>query len=134
MIEHLASQVNGNPALVRRGCHVSIEFMIEIGDRAHHVVVDRGRIARIDDGPFIMRAWSFAIRAPEAVWRKFWQPHPPPGFQDIFAMNRFGHCRIEGDLGVLLSNLRYVKDVLAAPRRKSGDELARIGDGGNADG
>lgn len=118
MIEQLASLVNENPAVVRRGRNLSAEFMIEIGDVAHHVVIDRGRIAHVESGPFIMRHWSFAIRATESAWAKFWQPFPEPGFQDIFAMNRFGHCRIEGDVDLLLANLRYVKDVLAAPRGK----------------
>ena len=50
-------------------------------------------------------------------FRRFWQPVPVPGYHDILAMTRFGHAKIEGDLQPLLANLRYVKDVLAAPRR-----------------
>jgi hypothetical protein len=117
MLESLASRVNANPALVRRGKALTASFLIGIGDRGFHVAVDRGRITEIEEGPFIMRGWSFAIRASEAVWEKFWAPYPEPGFQDIFAMNRFGHCVVEGDMNLLLSNLRYVKDVLAIPRR-----------------
>jgi hypothetical protein len=117
MLEALASRVNGNPALVRRGRSMTASFLIEIGDRGFHVAVDRGRIAGIDEGPFIMRGWSFAIRAPETAWEKFREPFPDPGFHDIFAMNRFGHCVVEGDVTVLLSHLRYVKDVLATLRR-----------------
>ena len=96
---------------------MSASFLIEIGERSFHIAVDQGLITGIEEGPFIMRGWSFAIRAPKAVWEKFWAPYPEPGFQDIFAMNRFGHCVVEGDVNVLLSNLRYVKDVLATPRR-----------------
>jgi hypothetical protein len=117
MLETLASKVNANPALVRRGKNMSASFLIGIGDRGFHVSVESGRITGIEEGPFIMRGWNFAIRAPEAVWEKFWAPYPDPGFQDIFAMNRFGHCSVEGDTTVLLSHLRYVKDVLAIPRR-----------------
>lgn len=117
MLENLASQVNANPALVRRGRAMSASFLIEIGERGFHVAVDRGRIISVEEGPFIMRGWSFAIRASEEVWDKFWAPYPDPGFQDIFAMNRFGHCVVEGDVTVLMSHLRYVKDVLAIPRR-----------------
>jgi hypothetical protein len=118
MLETLADQVNSNPALVRRGGAMSASFLIEIGARGFHVSVDRGRITGVEEGPFIMRGWNFAIRAPEAVWEKFWEPFPDPGFQDIFAMNRFGHCVVEGDVDVLMANLRYVKDVLVIPRRK----------------
>jgi hypothetical protein len=42
---------------------------------------------------------------------------PRAGYHDLFALTRFGHARIEGDLQPLMANLRYVKDVLAAPRR-----------------
>jgi hypothetical protein len=119
MLDNLASQVNANPALVRRGRAMSASFLIEIGERGFHVAVDKGRITSVEEGPFIMRGWSFAIRASEEVWGKFWAPYPDPGFQDIFAMNRFGHCKVEGDVNVLMSHLRYVKDVLAVPRRAS---------------
>jgi hypothetical protein len=33
-------------------------------------------------------------------------------------MKKLGVARIEGDLTPLMANLRYVKDVVAAPRRK----------------
>jgi hypothetical protein len=117
MLETLAARVNENSALIRRGGFMSGAFLIEIGDRGFHVSVDRGRITNVEEGPFIMRGWSFAIRAPESAWRKFWEPFPEPGFHDIFAMNRFGHCTVEGDVDKLLSHLRYVKDVLAVLRR-----------------
>ena len=94
-------------------------FLIEVGTHEFYVTVARGRISAIDTGVLRMRGWSFAIRAPEEAWRTFWQACPPPGYHDIFAMSRFGHCCLEGDLGVLLSNLRYVKEVLAIPRRKA---------------
>ena len=34
-------------------------------------------------------------------------------------MAKLGHARIEGDLLPLMANLRYIKDVLEAPRRRS---------------
>ena len=41
---------------------------------------------------------------------------PEVGFSDIFAMARFDHMRIEGDVGPLLQHLRFIKEVLALPR------------------
>jgi hypothetical protein len=34
-------------------------------------------------------------------------------------MAKAGHARIEGDLRPLMQNLRFIKDVLAAPRGKA---------------
>jgi hypothetical protein len=66
-----------------------------------------------------MRAWTFAVRASESAWTKFWEPMPAAGFHDIFAMAKGGHATVEGDLLPLMANLRYIKDVLAAPRRSA---------------
>jgi hypothetical protein len=66
-----------------------------------------------------MRSWTFALRASEEAWRRFWEPVPAPGYHDLFAMKKLGVARIEGDLIPLMANLRYVKDVVAAPRRKT---------------
>jgi hypothetical protein len=79
--------------------------------------VEQGRIASVTLGPALMRPWRFAIRAAEEAWREFWQPVPRAGYHDLFALTRFGRARIEGDLQPLMANLRYIKDVLAAPRR-----------------
>jgi len=64
-----------------------------------------------------MRSWTFALRASPETWQRFWEPTPAPGYHDLFAMKRLGVARIEGDLVPLMANLRYVKDVVAAPRR-----------------
>ena len=119
MFDTLAHSVNNDTFLVRLGCRMTATFLVQVGTREFFVTVDRGRISAIDEGQFRMRGWSFAVRATEEVWRTFWLACPPPGYHDIFAMSRFGHCRLEGDLSVLLSNLRYVKEVLAIPRRKA---------------
>jgi hypothetical protein len=81
------------------------------------VRVTEGRIAAVERGPFLMRSWSFALRAAAETWERFWEPVPGPGYHDLFAMKKLGVARIEGDLAPLMANLRYVKDVLAAPRR-----------------
>ena len=43
-------------------------------------------------------------------------PHPPPGFTDIFALQRKKLLRMEGNLQPLMANLLYFKDVLASLR------------------
>jgi hypothetical protein len=43
---------------------------------------------------------------------------PEPGYHDLFAMKKLGVARVEGDLVPLMANLRYVKDVVTAPRAR----------------
>jgi hypothetical protein len=119
-IEALPDLVNGSEALVRRGRFLTTTFLIGVGDADYLVKVVEGRIASVERGPFLMRPWSFALRAPAAAWERFWEPAPPPGYHDLFAMKKLGVASVEGDLVPLMANLRYVKDVIAAPRRAPG--------------
>jgi hypothetical protein len=113
----LPDLVNADAALVRRGRYLTVTFLVEAGDTEYLVRVTEGRIVAVEPGPFLMRSWTFALRASDEAWRRFWEPVPGPGYHDLFAMKKLGVARIEGDLVPLMANLRYVKDVLAAPRR-----------------
>ena len=109
--------VNGDAELVRRGRYLTATFLVEAGDAEFLVRVEEGRLAAVEPGPFLMRSWTFALRASAEAWERFWAPTPAPGYHDLFAMKKLGVARIEGDLAPLMANLRYVKDVVAAPRR-----------------
>jgi len=119
VLDGLPDLVNADASLVRRGRYCSLTFLVQVGDTAWLVTVHEGRITRVERGPFLMRAWSFAVRAPAEAWTKFWEPMPAAGYHDLFAMAKGGHATVEGDLVPLMAHLRYVKDVLAAPRRKA---------------
>jgi pimeloyl-ACP methyl ester carboxylesterase len=125
VFERLAELVNADERLVQRGRFLTTTFLLEAGDDAWLIRVIEGRIERVERGPFLMRAWSFAIRAPAESWRRFWEPVPAPGYHDLFAMSRNGHARIEGDLVPLMTHLRYVQDVLAVLRRREAAPPAR---------
>lgn len=113
----LPELVNNDAGLVRRGRYLTATFLVEAGDTEFLVRVVEGRVASVERGPFLMRSWTFALRASLETWQRFWEPTPAPGYHDLFAMKRLGVARIEGDLVPLMANLRYVKDVVAAPRR-----------------
>ena len=119
VLDGLPDLVNADASLVRRGRYCSLTFLVQVGDTAWLVTVHEGRITRVERGPFLMRAWSFAVRAPAEAWTKFWEPMPAAGYHDLFAMAKGGHATVEDDLVPLMAHLRYVKDVLAAPRRKA---------------
>jgi hypothetical protein len=116
----LPGLVNDDPALQLRGRYVNAELMIEIGGTPYYLSVADGRLTRCDRGPLIMRAWSFAVRGQDSVWREFWRPLPRPLFHDLFALAKRGEFRIEGDVRPLMTGLLYFKGLLAAPRRLQG--------------
>jgi hypothetical protein len=113
----LPEWVNADEALVRRGRWLSVVFQIGAGSLPLLVSVREGRIEEVTKGPVLMCSWRFAIRADADAWSRFWEPVPAPGFNDLLAMARFGRATLEGDLQPLMANLRYVKEVLEAPRR-----------------
>jgi len=117
VIENLARLVNDDPAIVRWGRRMNDTFMVEVGDTQFLVTVHEGRIEKVEKGPFVQRAWRFAIRAKREAWEKFWQKTPAPGWHDLFGLLRRGDVAFEGDQRVLMAYLQYVKLVLAAPRK-----------------
>lgn len=118
MFADLASRVNANPALVRRGRYVNVTFLLEAGDTRHLVRIIDGAVASVTDGPLLMPSWTFALRAPREAWEKFLSAKPIAGFTDIFALQRKRLLVMEGDLQPLMANLLYFKDVLACARMR----------------
>ena len=86
--------------------------------QARQVRVQEGRVTNVASGPFITPNYSFCLRATRSVWEQFWQPLPPPGYTDIFALVKQKLMQVEGDLHPFMANLLYFKDVIAAPRRE----------------
>ena len=73
MLERLGEIVNGDDALVRRGRYFSDTFMLEVGETQYLIEIRQGRVESVATGPFVMRSWTFAIRATENVWQRFWE-------------------------------------------------------------
>lgn len=121
----LPELVNGNAPLVRRGRTLSGEFLVQADDVPVHIRVHEGRVEAVETGPFRMRSWRFAIKAEAQAWARHWEPMPAPGYHDVIAMTRLGVARLEGDLQPLMVHLRYVKEVLAAPRATAGTGAGR---------
>ena len=116
-IEWLAEPANRDGTLRRIGRHCRAEVLLMAGETGAYLVVADGEIIRVDSGPSHLRSVSFAISAPLDCWTEFWRQTPRPGYHDIFAMARFGHAVINGDLGQLLEHLPYFKRLLWLPRR-----------------
>ena len=125
MLEKIADLVNADAGLIRRGRFVDTTFMIAVDDSYTLLRIQEGRVVAVTPGPFITPDFSFAVRASREVWEKFWQPLPPLGFTDVFALIKTKLMRVEGDLHPFMANLLYFKDVLAAPRQENANKEAR---------
>jgi hypothetical protein len=106
MIEALKQLVNGDEALVRRGRFLTTTFLLEVGQTAWLIAIFEGRIVSVTSGPFVMPSSSFALRATEAEWEKFWSSRPPPGSHDLMALIKRRVLRAEGNLQIFMANLR----------------------------
>ena len=124
MIDKIASLVNADAKLVRRGRFVDTTFMIAIDDADTLIRIQEGRVTKVTPGPFITPYYSFALRASREVWEKFWQPLPPLGFTDVFALVKQKLMWVEGDIHPFMANLLYFKDVIAAPRKETVNKQA----------
>lgn len=116
MIETLQQRVNADPGLVRRGRYLTTIFLLEVGTTPWLVSIFEGRIVSVTRGPFVMPSSSFALRAPEDEWKKFWSRRPPPGSNDLLALIKRRVLKAEGDLQIFMANLRYFKEALGKLR------------------
>lgn len=116
MIETLKDRVNGDAGLVRRGRYLTTNFLLEVGATAWLISIFEGRVVAVTKGPFVMPPSVFALRAPAEEWEKFWSKRPPPGSNDLLALLKRRVLKAEGDLYVLMANLRYFKEALAKLR------------------
>jgi hypothetical protein len=124
MIEALKQRVNDDAALVRRGRYLTTTFLLEVGPTAWLISIFEGRVVSVTRGPFVMPSSSFALRAPEAEWQKFWSKRPPPGSNDLMALIRRRVLNAEGDLQILMAHLRYFKEALAKLRVEGAETRA----------
>jgi hypothetical protein len=120
MIEGLKDKVNADEMLVKRGRFLSTTFLLEVGSSAWLVTIVEGKIVSAVQGPFVMPSWSFALRASEDEWVKFWSSRPVPGSHDLMALIKRRTLKAEGNLQVFMANLRYFKEALVKLRATGG--------------
>ena len=120
MLEALKERVNADAGLVRRGRMLTTTFLFQSGDTSWLISIFEGRIVSVTRGPFVMPSSSFALRASEAEWEKFFLAKPPPGSNDLMALVRRKALKAEGNLQVFMAHLRYFKEALAKLRPVGG--------------
>jgi hypothetical protein len=119
VLEQLQQKVNSDEPLTRRGRFLTTTFLIEVGTAQWLVSIVEGKISSVTKGPFVMPSWSFALRASEDEWQKFWSANPAPGSNDLMALIKRRVLKSEGELQPFMANLRYFKESLEKLRPAS---------------
>jgi hypothetical protein len=88
IVARLPDLVNADAGLVRRGQRLTTTSLLAVDATEYLIHVAAGRLAAVERGPFLLRSWSFAVRASADAWARFWQPLPEPGSHDLFAMKK----------------------------------------------
>jgi hypothetical protein len=114
--EGMAEQLAASAHLGRLGQLFDATVLIEVDGAELYLTFDKGRIIAIRPGPSLKTPWQFALRANGAALQKFWEAAPRPGYHDIFGLVKLGQGRIDGDILLLVKNLRFFKEFMALGR------------------
>lgn len=103
--------------LLKLGCLFSETILIQLDKDEYYLTFENGHLTKIIPGPSRKTPWCFALRTDAAALDAFWEPLPTPGFHDIFGLVKIGRARVDGDILVLVKNLRFFKEFLALGRK-----------------
>ncbi len=115
----LSAGVNADDHLVWRGRYLTADIMVQIGSVPFLVCIQEGRIIECRKGLPLLCSTVFSVKGTTEAWSAFWENPPKPKWHDIFALTKFGHMSIEGNVQPFMANLQYFKDILAIPRKGS---------------
>jgi hypothetical protein len=103
------SASNDDPEIQAHGKFFSCSYLLDMTDHRFVVRVESGRVTgvAVDPGPLDV-PYQFAIRASAETWQGFGVPVPAPMFHGIWAASFQRDMRLEGDLLVLMQNLRCI--------------------------
>jgi hypothetical protein len=88
------------------GKYYSCSYLLDMAEQKVIVDMHRGKVENINLDPAPLDAYDFAVRAPAATWRGMGEAVPKPMFHGIWAASFREGMTMEGDLLVLMQNLR----------------------------
>jgi hypothetical protein len=108
-VEEFKRTSNEDPELQAHGKFYTCSFLLDMEEHAFQVVMNGGKVEEIivDPGPLDER-YQFIIRASVETWRNFGKEIPPPMYHGIWSASFQRDMSLEGDLLVLMQNLRTV--------------------------
>ena len=112
----MQAQLNATPHLARLGRLFSCTVLLKVDESEFYLAFEKGRLTEILRGPSRKTPWQFALVMDSEALARFWEPVPAPGFHDIFGLVKIGRGRVDGDILMLVKNLRFIKEFMALPR------------------
>lgn len=106
--ENFRKTSDANMAIQAMGKYFTCKYLLDMEQAKVLIEMDDGRIKKIDTEPNQLDHYQFAIRASAETWRKFGMEVPPPMFHGIWAATFREDMKLEGDLLVLMQNLRNI--------------------------
>lgn len=100
---------NEDPEIGAHGKYFTCNYLLDMADHQFVVEVSRGTVVNVavDPGPLDV-PYQFAIRASAETWRNFGVPVPKPMYHGIWAATFQRDMKLEGDVLVLMQNLRCI--------------------------
>jgi hypothetical protein len=100
---------NEDAEIQAHGKYFTCSYLLDMAERTFVVEVSRGKIVNIaiDPGPLDV-PYQFALRASADTWRNFGVPTPAPMYHGIWAASFQRDMKLEGDVLVLMQNLRCI--------------------------
>lgn len=95
-----------DPAIGAMARYFTCSYMLDMGSAKAIVEMHDGKVHRINIDPAPMDSYDFALRASPQTWREFARAVPAPMFHGIWAASFRRDLRIEGNILVLMQNLR----------------------------
>ena len=92
-------------------------YMLDMGATKFIIDMRDGVVHDVNTAPAPLDSYQFALRASAETWRKFGMAVPPPMFHGIWAASFREDMRLEGDLLVLMQNLRNITVQIELLRR-----------------
>jgi hypothetical protein len=104
--QEFSRATDGDPEIGAHGKYYSCSYMLDMEQQKIIVDMHRGKVEKINLDPAPLDSYDFALRAPAATWRDMGEPVPKPMFHGIWAASFREGLTMEGDLLVLMQNLR----------------------------
>lgn len=96
-----------DPEIQAHGKYFTCAYLLDMAEHTFVVRVVSGKVAEVavDPGPLDV-PYQFAIRASAETWRNFGVATPAPMYHGIWAATFQRDMKLEGDILVLMQNLR----------------------------
>ena len=100
---------NTDREIQAHGKYFTCSYLLDATERTYVIQVESGKVTHVtvDPGPLDV-AYQFAIRASAETWRGFGEETPAAMFHGIWAASFQRDMKLEGDVLVLMQNLRCI--------------------------